>query len=502
MTLRINVISNYVSSILNIGIKFLLTPIYIKYLTIDEFGLISFFASLTSVFIVLDLGISLTINKEVARAIANKNEPLKISHLLRTYESIYWFVAFFIFVLVAIFSNFIANIWLTSETISKSVLNSVVFLMGVTLLFKWPVSFYNNALAGFQKMVTMNVVKVFFNLLNVIFLWILFKLYSIGILGYFYFLIILSILNILMLIFFVWNHNGLNFLKAKFIKDIFLKGKDFMLGSGYFSIVLTFFVLLDKLIISKFFTLSELGYYSIISTVSLGFLQLAYPISSALFPKFVEKYALNKSEDLFMVFRKGYQILMALIFILSSLLFIFNEQILYLWLQDKEVVSRSLLFLNPLLMGTVLYGLHILIATFYTSLGKTKALNQLYTFVFVIYVCLLILAVLSNDVVNVAYAWLIANIILLILSLILLTRLINLREIKVFIFKDFLFSFTFFLIIFFLSFLLNIKINNFGIQFLYYILIFMCLVVLFSFRTFFAKRIILKFKDFVKFNRN
>ena len=498
MSLKINVLSNYIASALNIGIKFLLIPLYIKYLTIDEYGLISFFGTLTSVFVILDLGISLTINKEVASAVAQKKDPLKISNILRTYESVYWLVAVLIFVLIAVFSDFIAQTWLSSETISKSVLSTAVFLMGVTLLFKWPISFYNNALAGFQKMLTMNAVKVVVNILNFFALWILFKLYNLNILGYFNFLIALSALNILMLIFFVWKYKGLDFLKAKFIINIFLRGKKFMLGAGYFSLVLTFYVLIDKLIISKYFTLTELGYYSIISTVSLGFLQSAYPISSALFPKFVENYAKNKKEDSFMVFRKSYQILMILLFTLSSLLFIFKEQILYLWLQDKEVVSRSLLYLNPLLMGAVLYGLHILIATMYTSLGKTKALNQLYTFVFIVYVGLLVIAVVCNILAFVAYAWLIANIILLILSFILLTKIIDLREFKIFLFKDFLIPFFFFIVIFFLSFFFNIKTDTIGIQFLLFILTFIFLIVLFSYRTFFAKKMIIKLKSFVK----
>ena len=45
----------------------------------------------------------------------------------------------------------------------------IISLMGLALLFRWPISFYENILSGFQKMVRLNTIKIIIGIFNLVF---------------------------------------------------------------------------------------------------------------------------------------------------------------------------------------------------------------------------------------------------------------------------------------------------------------------------------------------
>ena len=157
MSLKKNVIANYSGNLMAVLINFLLVPLYLRYLSVEEYGLIAFFGTLSSAFVILDMGLGLTVNKEVATSLAKGESKSQTSDIIRSFELVYWGVAFVIGLFVLISANWIASYWLNVETISDETLTLIVSLMGLALLFRWPISFYNNVLSGFQKMVKLNV---------------------------------------------------------------------------------------------------------------------------------------------------------------------------------------------------------------------------------------------------------------------------------------------------------------------------------------------------------
>lgn len=438
MSLKKNVIANYSGNLMAVLINFLLVPLYLRYLSVEEYGLIAFFGTLSSAFVILDMGLGLTVNKEVATSLAKGESKRQTSDIIRSFELVYWGVAFVIGLFVLISANWIASYWLNVETISDETLTLIVSLMGLALLFRWPISFYNNVLSGFQKMVKLNVIKIIVLVLNILCLYLLFEYYKLKISGFFKFLTLLYIVNITLLIFNVWNIKNIKPLAAKFNLNILKKSKRYILGIGVFSILGTVFILLDKIVISKFFLATDLGHYSLMSMMTLALLQFVYPISSALFPKFVENYTKNKKEESFLVFRKGYQIIIVIVFSLSSTLLLFKNTIILLWTQNEEVTNKSIIYFTPLLLGTLLYTLHILIVSIYTSLGRTKPINYLYGSVFVMFLFMLSIAVSEKNMLWVAYSWGSVNGILLISSFFLGRKLLGAKNFKTFFLKDFL----------------------------------------------------------------
>ena len=451
MSVKKNIIANYSGNIFMVVINILLVPLYLKHLSVEEYGIITFFASLMSVFVILDVGLGLTINKEVATSQAKVKNLNTTSDIIRSFELVYWFMALLIGLILFIFSEWIATSWLNVEYIKKDDLTLIVSLMGLALIFRWPISFYENVLSGFQKMVSINTIKIIIGIFNFSFLFFLFTYFNLEIKGYFLFLALVYFLQTGLLTSTVWKVKDLTFLKAKFYLSILKRNKNYILGIGIYSIIGTLYVAIDRFVISNFFLTSELAYYSLASIASLSLFQLVYPISSALFPKFVENYTKGKKEDSLFIFRKGYQLCMVLVFSFSSLLFIFQESIFIFWTQNELVTSKSLVFLNPVLLGTVFYTLHILIISIYTALGKTKEINILYLFVFFLFFGLILFFSFRQNMLFIAYSWCFSNAVLLILTFLLAIRLFSFNAFVLIFKKDIILPFSIYAVIVFLS---------------------------------------------------
>ena len=456
MSVTKNIIANYSGNIFMLILNILLVPLYLKYLSVEEYGIITFFASLMSVFVILDVGLGLTINKEVATSQAKDKILNKTSDIIRSFEIVYWSMALLIGFILFVFSEWIAISWLNVEYLKKDDLIMIISLMGLALLFRWPISFYENILSGFQKMVRLNTIKIIIGIFNFGFLYFLFSFFNLEIKGYFLFLSLVYFLQTGLLISTVWKVKGLSFIKAKFYLNILKRNKSYILGIGIYSIIGTLYVAIDRFVISNFFLTSELAYYSLASMASLSLFQLVYPISAALFPKFVENYTKGKKKESFFIFRKGYKLCMILVFTFSSLLFLFQESIFSIWTQNELVTAQSLVFLNPVLLGTVFYTLHILIISIYTSLGKTKEINMLYIFIFFFYFSLILSFSFEKNMLFVAYSWCFSNAILLILTYFLAIKLFTFNVFISFFKKDLFVPFSIYTIIVFLSTILEL----------------------------------------------
>lgn len=438
MSLKKNIVANYIGNFLAVLVNFLLVPIYLEYLSIEEYGVVTFFSTVTSAFVILDMGLGLTVNKEIASSLAKNETGKETGNIIRTFEAVYWSIAFFIGLILFFTAEIISRNWLNVQEISSETLTVIVSLMGLALIFKWPISFYNNALSGFQKMVNLNIIKSIIYVLNIVGIFILFRFFNLNLKGVFIFLTFIYLFNTSLLIYNLWSFGGLSILKSKFKIKILKKSKKYILSIGFFSIIGTLFVLLDKIVISKFFLISDLGHYSIVSMMTLALLQIVYPVSSAIFPKFVENYTKGEDEKSFQVFRKGYQIVITLLFSISSVLIFFKEEILFLWLQSEFVANESVVYFNSLLYGTIFYSLHVLIISIYTSIGITKPINYLYLCVSFLYIILLTISVFENNILWVSYSWLIVNFILLLGSFYLGVKILGSKRMFHFFINDFI----------------------------------------------------------------
>ncbi len=206
-SLKKNILANFVGQGWSIFVGFLVVPLYIHFIGVEGYGLVGFYTTLQATFnSFLDFGISITINREIARYTVSPNKIGFTRDLVRTIEMIYWAIGLMLGIIVCSSASLIAVNWLHSENISIETLKAVIFLMGLITFFQWPLTFYQGGLIGLQKLVLLNGINVFFatfrGLGAVLILWLV----SPSILAFFLWQLLSSILQLTTSMILLWRN--------------------------------------------------------------------------------------------------------------------------------------------------------------------------------------------------------------------------------------------------------------------------------------------------------
>src|SRR5450631_2625541 len=95
-SIKINIAANLVGKIWSALIAILLIPLYIKYLGIESYGLVGFYGTLIGSMMLLNLGLSTTINRELAKFKSTNGKSKSVRDLTFSLEIIYWAIGIFI----------------------------------------------------------------------------------------------------------------------------------------------------------------------------------------------------------------------------------------------------------------------------------------------------------------------------------------------------------------------------------------------------------------------
>ena len=156
MTVKKNTIANYAGQGWNALMAVAFIPLYIEYLGIEAYGLIGFFLLMQTLIFIFDMGISATINREMARYTSGKKTPKSIVDLLRSFELIITFVAFLLGVIIWSISDWIALYWFSTKEIPLITVVQVVKISSLVLGLRLIETVYRSAIIGLQKQVWLN----------------------------------------------------------------------------------------------------------------------------------------------------------------------------------------------------------------------------------------------------------------------------------------------------------------------------------------------------------
>lgn len=156
MSIARNAAANYVGQFYIAGINIIIVPLYIKYLGIEAYGLVGIFAMMQSWFQMLDLGMSPTLGREVARFRGGAMSVIALRRLLRAMEVIFYGVALLAVLFALLGANLVARRWLKAEHLPFGTVSTAVRLMGLTAAVRWVSDIYRSSLSGFEKQVWLN----------------------------------------------------------------------------------------------------------------------------------------------------------------------------------------------------------------------------------------------------------------------------------------------------------------------------------------------------------
>lgn len=351
-----NIFANLVGRFWLLAVSLLAVPVYVNELGVEAFGLVGFFTVLLATIQLLEFGLGVVINREIAQTQLKPDVFQNTRDLVRSLEIIYWLIGLFLAVLVYAAAPFIATQWLNTEHQPIEQVVIAIQLMGCIILFQWPVSLYVGCLMGLERQVLLNLLKVGFGTVRV--------LGAIGVLwwiaptleAFFVWQLIAEALSVIGFAFICWRNLPHRRQSARFNLTALRNVWRFTMGLGASGVITFLLSNLDRLILSKFISLTAFGYYSLANQMNSASRMLPAAVYQAFFPRFAALYAQGqeKEQELVIFYHRGSQLISLLVFPTAMTLVFFSKEILVIWLQNVEVANSAAMIASVLILGSAL----------------------------------------------------------------------------------------------------------------------------------------------------
>ncbi len=371
-SLKANIAANFSGNAFMAILNMLFIPVYLKYIGSEGYGLIGVFASIQSILYILDSGLSITLNKELAGLSADTGNKQKILNLVKTLESVYWPVAIIVGLLGGAASYFLATSWVQAKGLTPNTIFHAFLILSITLVFQFPVGFYAGGLLGLQRHLLYNLLRVFFALVKNIGALLLLMYYSNSVLVFFTWNLLITAIAVL---FFRINLKKLintSGLIAKFDKTELKRVAKFSGGMAAISLSAIIMMQADKVVLSKTILLADFGYYTIAVTLGMAVLQVVGPVTQSFFPKFSYLASLKKNSELIDTYHTCCQLVSIIIFPSSLIIIFYTKEVLLLWTHNGTTVASTWYIARLFAIGTAMNAMVSILFSFTFALNWTK----------------------------------------------------------------------------------------------------------------------------------
>lgn len=379
-TLRFNLLANILGRFWSFVSVYLFVPIYIKYLGVESYGVVGFFAVLQGIVMVADAGLTATLNRELARLAPHEDQVGEMRDLVRTVEVCYWVITFVIGITLHFFSEPLLLRWVSTNTLSVDRLVPAVRLLGWAVVMQLPATLYQGGLLGLQRQVLSNAVQAAWSLvknggvilalmvtptLTTFFLWSLVCniIYS-GVVGW---LLHRSLPRA--------HSNSMGVFKP----GIIIKIGPYAAGMLGMTIISTTVSQADKFIIGGMLPLNEFSYYTLASMIAQTPVIVVGPIATAVFPRLTALVSIGDQDGLRKSYHRYCQIVAWAAIPLGVILGFFPEAILLAWTRSPEVARQASTVTAWFSIGTTALAVlviphHLALANGYTRLNITLSI--------------------------------------------------------------------------------------------------------------------------------
>ena len=403
-----NVLVGLFSSLWSAALGFAVIPVYLKYLGVEAYGLIGFFATAQAMFQLLDMGLAPTINREVARRAA-EHKLAEVGELLHTLAVVYWALAALIAVIALAMAPLIAGHWLHANQLSSKTLQHAVMLLGIVIACRWPIGLYQGVLMGAQRISTSSMINVVMSTLASLGAATILSQVAPTIEVFFAWQAMVGLAQALLMRRAAWRAVGRS--SGRLFRLVELKKIwRFSASMGGIALLGLIFTQLDKMILSRVLNLTEFGRYMLASVVVSGLYIVVSPLFNALYPRFTSMVAANDDEGVSNLYRISTRALGCILFPLAMVLVLFSGDIVRLWTGDAAIANAIAPVIALLAVGSALHGVMHVPHAMQLAYGETRLPLAINSILVVIQVPLIIALALSLGATGGALAWLILHI--------------------------------------------------------------------------------------------
>jgi O-antigen/teichoic acid export membrane protein len=409
MKIKANIAANFLGNAWSSFLGVAFVPVYIRYLGMEAYSLVGVYAILQTWLSMFDLGMTPTLNREMALFNSGEHTRESIGDLLRSLEMIAIGVMIFIAASVYFGSGFIAQHWLKVDSLSLSLVAQALSVSGVVVGLRFVEGIYRSSLFGLEK-------QLWYNSANSILMglrWIgvigVLHYYSNSIFAFFAWQGIVSVFAVIAFSRKTYTVIGKATRSFCFSKEALQKVSSF--AGGLFGI--TFLALLltqvDKIILSKMLTLKEFGYYSLATNVSSAIFIVTIPITQAIYPRMVDFISKKKVSSLIETYHLSAQLISSITASILMVFVFYSYDMLYLWTKNSEISINASRFLVPLSIGSFLNATVWMPYQLQMAYGQAKFSLKANAVAVVFLIPAIILAVPFFGAIGAAWVWVALN---------------------------------------------------------------------------------------------
>jgi O-antigen/teichoic acid export membrane protein len=355
-SLKANTVANFAGTLFVAVVYLVVLPIYLRLLGADAFGVVGLFFSWSAICAALDLGLGAALNREMAKLSIVRDDTGQSQSTLRTYEVVIWCMSAVLGCVLFFLLPVLVDHWLQTGNLDKTQLTISFRWMAFTLALQMALSLYTNALWGLQKQIAYNVANsamIAVRLLGgVVILWVA----EPNLLYFFEWQAIVVLLHVLLLAVLTW-HQLSSDQCASFNFSILKRSRHFIFDIALGSLLATLLTHMDKILLSKLFSLREYGYYMIAWSVASILGRLAGPVYSAWVPRLTQYVASRDTERLQTSYFQGLRLLSMLVLPVAVVLILFPQFILITYTHDADLAQSASVALVLLSIGAACNGL-------------------------------------------------------------------------------------------------------------------------------------------------
>ena len=409
-----NLLAGFANSIWTAVVTLAVVPLYIHYLGIESYGLVGFYATTQALFLILDLGLAPTMNREVARCSATGSMH-DARFLLRTLAVLYWGMAVCIALVLSLLAPLISSHWLQTINLTPETVMHAVMLMGVAIACRWPIGLYQGVLMGAQRLAISSGINM-----------AMITLANFGAIG------ILAWVSPSIQAFFLW-HAGISLLHALIIRraawDLVGRSADanfslqelkrvwhFSAGMSGVAIAALVLTQLDKLILSRFINLEDFGRYTLAGVVAGSIYVLITPVFNSIFPRFTVLVRSDKKDELTALYRLGTRTLAVALFPAACAVAIFAQDLIFVWTGNASLAASAAPIVGLLTIGTSINGVMHFPYALQLAYGTVWIPFVIAVILLIIFVPLITILAISYGAIGGATAWLALNLVYLFLG--------------------------------------------------------------------------------------
>lgn len=370
MRIGVNLFAGLANSIWTGLIGLAVVPIYLKYLGVEAYGLIGFYATTQAVFTLLDMGMTPTINREVAKYSA-LGRLTEVGNLLHTLAVFYWGIAGLIALTVLLFSNWIAIQWLRTTQLDPQTVIHAIALMGLVVACRWPAGLYQGVLIGAQRITISSSINILIISLSSFGAIAVLAFVSPTIKAFFIWQAFVGIIYALTMRWAAWKTIGKS---SSVVFDLKILQSIWRFSAGMSILTLSgvLFTQLDKIILSRTLRLEDFGYYMLAAVIVSGMGVIITPVYNIIYPKFTVFIAKNNKAELLNLYKNGTRLFVSVIFPVGMILVVFSEEVLLVWTRNPVLAAKAAPIVSLLAIGTSLHSVMYFPYALQLAYGKTR----------------------------------------------------------------------------------------------------------------------------------